>query len=85
VQKAVAAVEAVEALVAQEAEKAKLRQREQRLAAELAKVRAELKGDRRATSSAEKVPCPECGDPVVNSPSGLGVHRGRSKKHRAAQ
>jgi hypothetical protein len=72
--KAVAAVVLVESLLAEDAGKAKLREKESRLAAELAKVRAELRG-----SGVQKVPCPDCGDPV--QPSRMPQHRARSAKH----
>lgn len=84
--KAIAAVEAVEQLLAAEAGKDELRKKEARLAAQLAAVRAEIRGKPQAKAdsgeSSEKVPCPECGD-LVN-PHRLPQHRNRSAKHQAA-
>jgi hypothetical protein len=75
--KAVAAVQAVEALLADDAGKVKLREREAKLAAELAKVRAELKGD---TAPVERVRC-DCGDMV--RADRIKQHALRSAKHAA--
>jgi hypothetical protein len=75
--KAVAAVVAVEQLLAEDAGKAKLREREAKLAAELAKVRAELKGD---TAPVERVRC-DCGDMV--RADRIKQHALRSAKHAA--
>lgn len=86
VAKAIAAVEVVEQLLAAEARKDELRKKEARLAAQLAAVRAEIRGKAPAKAdpgeSSEKVPCPECGD-LVNSHR-LPQHRNRSAKHQAA-
>ena len=72
--KAVAAVVHVESLIAEDAEKAKLRQREQRLAAELAKVRAELKGPPKPGPAADgEHRCPRC-PRTFNHQRGLSRH-----------
>jgi len=75
--KAVAAVVLVESLLAEDAGKAKLREREAKLAAELAKVRAELRG---SAPAAERVIC-ECGDSV--RADRIKQHALRSAKHTA--
>ena len=79
VAKAAAAVETVEQLLAAETTKDELRRKEAKLAAQLAAVRAELRGK---AAPSEKVTC-ECGD-LVN-PHRLPQHRNRSAKHGATQ
>lgn len=83
--RAIAAVADLEAALVAEQEKEKLREKEARLAAQLAKVRAEIRGaspmPRDPKPAADLVACPDCGDMVTSG--GMGVHRSRSKKHRA--
>lgn len=84
--RAMAAVADLEAALAKEAEKDKLREKEARLAAQLAKVREELRGGVSMKPARDRssglVPCPDCGEQVTTQ--GLGVHRARSKTHKAA-
>lgn len=76
-------VASLEADLEADAALATLRAKEEKLAQQLAAVRAELKAGPSTTVTREgraKVPCPDCGTPVAN----LGVHRAKSAKHRQA-
>jgi hypothetical protein len=80
--RAVAAVADLEAALAAEGEKDKLREKEARLAAQLAKVRAELRGGGssmpRSESTAARVPCPGgCGKDFAGA-HGIVMHRART-------
>lgn len=74
--KVLALIADIEAGLAAEAERDTLRAKEVKLAAELAKVRAQLRGD---APAAERVPCPDCGDLVL--PTRIRQHALRSRKH----
>jgi hypothetical protein len=79
VAKAAAAVDAVEQLLAAEAGKDELRRKEAKLAAQLAAVRAELRGAAAPKADpGEQVACTDCG--YMATARGMAIHRGRTHK-----
>jgi hypothetical protein len=78
-EKATQAVAQLEEALAAEVEKDKLREKEARLAAQLAKVRAELRGgvSMREPRPEGEHPCPGCGR-AFTTPQGVALHRSRT-------